>query len=291
VAIQKARTIIHEVLTKHKAGEVQVEFLQGRYRRYLSDLTSEETEPRREVDEAGSGEFHRDIIRLGSMPGQSLALHVNGSTSGTLGGFFELKFAGSNQTKVMGLTCFHVVEPDDTSPINVGTDTIEHWRQYGIKPGDNMARELKVDHPSPRAIQETTRALEKEIDKIQTSDFKLNEEPLSHDIEIKKGTKKRHLQAKRQLSDWKAFLNDIQTFDPGFGSVWATSGLKVGRAPSIDGGNHALPTIYDWALIEIPSNRVGSNTVSLTMYRNIYYTLSNCAIDPRGPQTKARPSA
>ncbi|KAJ5971650.1 uncharacterized protein N7479_001568 [Penicillium vulpinum] len=136
---------------------------------------------------------------------------------------------------------------------------VEQWHKNGIKPSDTMARELKVDHPSPRAIRDKTRALEKEIDRIQTPNYKLNEELLSYDQELRKSDEKKHLKAKEQLLNRQAFLHDIQTFDPGFGRVWAASGLKVGQAPSIDGGNNVLPRIYDWALIEIPRERMGNN--------------------------------
>ncbi|KAJ5374540.1 hypothetical protein N7517_006546 [Penicillium concentricum] len=257
-ATQEARDIINAVLLKYKPVEVQVKFLEGQYSRYASHL-SERNAPKRDVDEAGSRVFHDDIIQLQSLPGQSLALHGNDSTSGTLGDFFELKFPGSTHSTVMGLTCFHVIDPTTAPTVNVREDKVEQWRKSGIKPVDRMARELKVDHPSPRAIRNKTRALEKEIDKIQTPEYNLNEELVSYGVELKRGVKTRHLEASKQLRHLRALLGNLQAFDANFGRVWAASGLRIGQAASIDGGNNDLPTVHDWALIKVPRERAVRN--------------------------------
>ncbi|KGO59814.1 hypothetical protein PEX2_053920 [Penicillium expansum] len=239
-SVQPARNIINDVLKKHNVAEIEVEFLEGRQRRHSSDTESEEDgpKPKRDIEESG-GAFRPDVVRLRSLPGQSLALKENISCSGTFGGFFEIILPGIAKPKVVGITCFHVINPTEKNKMDIVRDRIRQWRKKGIKPNDTGASDLTVDHPSPRVVQEKTRSLGKKL---------------------RKGDEMMYLEAKQRLSDCERLLHDIQMFNPGFGKVWAASGFRTGQAPSINSGNHTLPTNYDWALIEVPHERVGRNT-------------------------------
>ncbi|CAI7572864.1 unnamed protein product [Penicillium glandicola] len=247
----------------HGLEEVRVQFPEARLSRRVCDSRSDdEAEPKRDVEEAGPGEFHQDVVRLRSMPGQSLALDENVDSSGTFGGFFEIKLPGITQPKVVGLTCFHVIDLTEKHKGETSKAKIRQWRTEGIKPNDKLTQNLKVAHPSRRAIRDKTRSLEKEIDTIQTPQYKLSETLVSCGDKLRKGDKMMYLEVKQQLSDCKALLHDIHMFDPSFGKVWAASGYRTGKAPSVNKGKHSLPTCYDWALIEVPRERVGSNTKS-----------------------------
>lgn len=260
---QPARSIITDILKKHKVAEVEVEFLEGHFRRHASDPESEEDEPKskRDTEECG-GVFHLDVVRLPSMPGQSLALKENASASGTFGGFFEVTLPGIPEPKVMGITCFHVINPTEKGKSDRAKLVIRKWREEGIKPNDKMAKHLKVDHPSRRAVKEKTRELEKEVADIQTPTYMLWDELVINEQDLRKGNRMMYEAAKQRLLDCKASIQELKGFDPGFGKVWAASGFRTGQAPSIDSGKNRLPTNYDWALIEVPRERVGRNIVS-----------------------------
>jgi hypothetical protein len=169
---------------------------------------------------------------------------------------------------VVGVTCFHVINPTENGKGDNVKAIIRTWRQQGINPdGDNMAKHLTVFHPSSRAIKENTQFLKKEIEKLQTPQYKLCQDLLGCGQKLRKGDEIVYLQAKKQISDSEALLSDIQDFDPRFGRVWAASGFRIAQAPSINSGANRLPTNYDWALIEVPRERVGRNTVSLAAER------------------------
>ncbi|KAJ5961490.1 hypothetical protein N7501_006431 [Penicillium viridicatum] len=259
-SFEPARNIIDDILKKHKVTEVEVEFLEGQFRRHASDPESEEHEPKpkRDTEECG-GFFHQDVVRLPSLPGQSLALKENASASGTFGGFFEVTLPGITEPKVMGLTCFHVINPTEKGKSYKAKFIIRKWRKEGIMPNDTMAKHLKVDHPSPRAIHEKTRALKKEVADIQSPTYMLLDDLVTNEQDIRKGDSMRYEADKRRLLNCKALLKQLEDFDAGFGKVWAASGFRRGQAPSIDSGEHRLSTNYDWALIEVPRQRVGHN--------------------------------
>ncbi|CAI7661433.1 unnamed protein product [Penicillium crustosum] len=257
---QPARSIIADILKKHKVAEVEVKFLEGHFHRHASDPDSEEDEPKpkRDTVECG-GMFHPDVVRLPSMPGQSLALKENASASGTFGGFFEVTLPGTPEPKIMGITCFHVINPTEEGKSDQAKLVIRKWREEGIKPNDPMAKHLKVDHPSRRVVQEKIRALEKEVADIQNPTYMLWDGLVTNDQDLGKGAKMMYETAKQQLLDCRSSIQEIKVFNPGFGKVWAASGFRTGQAPSIDNGKNCLPTNYDWALIEIPRERVGRN--------------------------------
>lgn len=85
--------------------------------------------------------------------------------------------------------------------------------------------------------------------------------------------------AKTQMVDCQTFIHDLEDFDPRFGRVWAASGFRVRHALTIEGGRHKKPTNCDWALIEVPDERLSSNTVSLAIESVTIYAESNCSLD------------
>ncbi|OQE17814.1 hypothetical protein PENFLA_c023G01193 [Penicillium flavigenum] len=263
-AIEKARQTINGILKKYNLAEMRIVFPEGRFSRHASDAEAEEAEPKpkRDLMEAG-GVFHPDVVRIRSVPGQSLALKEDASSSGTFGGFFEITLPGIGKPKVVGITCFHVINPTLKEKGDMAKATIMKWREEGIKPKDGMAQHLTVSHPSPHAIKENIQLLKKEVDKIQTPNYKLFDELVGYGGKLRKGDGMAYTQAKERLSGCKALLRDIKELDAGFGRVWVASCFRPAQAASIDDGMNLLPTNYDWALIEVPPERVGGNTSPL----------------------------
>lgn len=66
--------------------------------------------------------FSCDVVRGPAMLGQSLAPSGNDKSSGTLGGFIQLKSPTTGQWRTYALTCFHCVLPEDAHlPANVAS--------------------------------------------------------------------------------------------------------------------------------------------------------------------------
>lgn len=266
--IEKSLKVINEILESHDLSDVRVEFIEDRTSGYSDDDEAKET-----------GVFDQRVIQFPSMPGQSLSLEENSESSGTLGGFFELKLPSPQEPKVVAITCFHVLNPTEVGKTATTKARIQRWREEGIQPDDQEASNLKVYHPSPRMIREKTRALKKEVSSIQTPSYILWDELAANDQPLRKGDKMMYEGAKQQMLDCKAFIQGLKDFDPGFGRVWAASGFRVRQALTIDGGRHKKPTSCDWALIEVPDERVSSNTVSSAIESITMYAESNCSLD------------
>ncbi|KAK4865539.1 hypothetical protein LT330_009327 [Penicillium expansum] len=247
--IEKSTKIINEILGNHNLSDVDIDFVECKTSGWANDAADRET-----------GVLDRRVLQSPSMPGQSLSLEENSESAGTLGGFFELKLPGSKKPKVVAVTCFHVLNPTETSKTVVTKDTIRRWRKDGIDPNDKTTSDLIVHHPGPRAIREKSRSLEKEIVDIQSPTYKLWNELVTNGQDLRKGSKMMYLEAKERLTDCEAFLQDLKDFDPGFGKVWAASGFRTRQAPSTQRGQHKKPTNCDWALVEVPDGRLSANT-------------------------------
>ncbi|KAJ6185852.1 hypothetical protein N7519_007153 [Penicillium mononematosum] len=105
---RKARDTINDIPEKYNLAGMAVAFSEDQFRMHSSHAESEEDEPKpkRDVEEI-SGVFHPDVVRIPSMPGQSLALKENESSSGTFGDFFEIALPGLAEPVVEIRTCFH----------------------------------------------------------------------------------------------------------------------------------------------------------------------------------------
>ncbi|KAJ5416202.1 hypothetical protein N7465_004897 [Penicillium sp. CMV-2018d] len=247
--IEKSLEIVNEILETLDLSDVRVEFIEDQTSWCADDDEAQET-----------GVFDRRVIQSPSMPGQSLSLEENSKSSGTLGGFFELKLPGSQEPKVVAVTCFHVLNPTEKGKTAATKTRIRRWRKEGILPDDQETSDLTVYHPSPRAIQEKAGALKKQVADIQSPRYILWDELASNDQPLRKGDRMMYEGDKQQLLNCKTFIQDLKDFDPGFGRVWAASGSRTRKALTIQSGRHKEPTCCDWALIEIPDERLSSNT-------------------------------
>jgi hypothetical protein len=238
---------IRKLLISSNLREVAVEFVQGEFTR-----------------ESNGNELDRRAIRPPSMLGQSLALDgVSGS--GTFGGFVELKLPGEKRYRAMALTCFHCINPSEKGADSTLVETIRSWRQEGIKPVDSLRTKLQVQQPSSTAVEEKIKSLKDEVRTIEENqqyiDFR--EVGSIEDIELQLGRHAARIFSNmdKTLSELKDFLREINAFqaeDRGsFGPVYAGSGFRITGKPSSN---------LDWALIEIPDNRVGDNIVRLQCF-------------------------
>ncbi|KAK4866864.1 hypothetical protein LT330_008027 [Penicillium expansum] len=235
---------IRELLDKNYLSGVAVEFVQGYFARGGTSLSG------RELD--------RRAVQMPSVLGQSLALE-DAHNSGTLGGFLELKMPGQDYITV-GLTCFHCVNPSEKGLDPKLLTRVRLWRQNGIAPDDDMRTRLQLEHPSSSAIKEKVRSLENEIrelegDKEYIQLCKLVSEGLQG--QLGRRADQIFFNMSKTLSDLKGFLQDIKRFQAAkrasFGPVYAASGFRATASTNGKASN------LDWALIEVPHDRVGEN--------------------------------
>lgn len=242
---------IRELLDSNYLSGVAVNFVRGDFVRGASGLNAEELD--------------RRAIQLPSMPGQSLALN-NASGSGTLGGFLELKMPGEAKYRTMALTCFHCVNPRETGLDRALVKRLRVWRQEGIAPDDDMRTELQVQHPSRTAVKEKIKSLKDAIHAIEENEEYVQFSELEGDIESICGrhAAKAFSRMTSTLCELKEFFQDIEAFkqaDRGyFGPVYAGSGFRETCSTT--------PSNLDWALIEVPHDRVGENIVKLLFSRD-----------------------
>ncbi|KXG51840.1 uncharacterized protein PGRI_092330 [Penicillium griseofulvum] len=158
----------------------------------------------------------------------------------------------------MALTCFHCINPSEKGADPTLVETIRSWRQEGIKPVDSLRTKLQDQQPSSTAVEEKIKSLKDEIRTIEENqqyiDFR--EVGSIEDIELQLGRHAARMFSNmdKTLSELKDFLREINAFQAenrgSFGPVYAGSGFRITGKPSSN---------LDWALIEIPDDRVGDN--------------------------------
>ncbi|KAJ5522505.1 hypothetical protein N7527_006620 [Penicillium freii] len=202
LSIERSLEIVNEILKSHDLSDVRVEFIEDQTSWCADDDEAQET-----------GVFDRRVIQSPSMSGQSLSLEENSESSGTLGGFFELKLPGSQEPKVVAVTCFHVLNPTEKGKTAATKTRIRQWRKERIQPDDQETSDLTVYHPSPRAIQEKAGVLKKQVADIQSPRYILWDELATNDRPLRKGDRMMYEGDKQQLLSCKALLKEPEDFD------------------------------------------------------------------------------
>ncbi|KAJ6185129.1 hypothetical protein N7519_006430 [Penicillium mononematosum] len=240
-SIAKIRGLLDEI----SLSSVSVEFVPGDFTREASGLHKEQLD--------------RRVLHQPSMIGQSLAPRGTYG-SGTLGGFIEIKLPGQSSYKTLALTCFHCVNPseEDLDPDLV--ERVRMWREKGVEPDDDLRRELQMEHPSSMAMEDKIASLTDEIQGIETSEqYGQFRELEGEDIESMLGrtAARTFTRMKDTLSNLNDFLGEIEAFKSdnraAFGHVYAASGFRT--TPPASG----ITMNLDWALIEVPNDRIGHN--------------------------------
>ncbi|CAG7952790.1 unnamed protein product [Penicillium nalgiovense] len=223
---------IRRLLDDHKLWKVAVEFVRGSHVRGVSDLIGKELD--------------RRALQLPCMLGESLALK-GAHNPGTLGGLLELKMPGKADYITVGLTCLHCLNPCEKGLDPEFLDRVRVWRNEGIKPEDNLRTRLRVEHPSPNTIKVKIASLQDEICGIeQNEEYVRLCDLVSEGLQGQLGRRAEQtfLSMRRNLSELKSFLREMEKFRANFGSVFAASGFRTTE----DGKSSNL----DWALVEIP---------------------------------------
>lgn len=246
---EKTTYHIRRLLRENNLWDVGVEFVKGDIFRCGGLM-------RKELD--------RRAIQLPCMIGESLGME-NAYSSGTLGGLLELKIPGQADYITVGLTCFHILNPSEKGLDPAFRDRVRLWRKEGIKPEDSMRHRIQVLHPSASAIKDKVEALGEEIRPIEQDEaFARYRRLESEGLEDQLGCRavQRFSRMARTLSELKGFRSDIERFQQSrreyFGPVYAASGFRTTAS-----SNGKPPSSLDWALIEIPHDRIGENTVRL----------------------------
>ncbi|OQE26969.1 hypothetical protein PENFLA_c006G10574 [Penicillium flavigenum] len=183
------------------------------------------------------------------MFGESLTLK-GAHNSGTLGGLLELKMPGKADYITVGLTCFHCVNPSQKGLDPEFLARVRVWRNEGIDPEDNLRTRLQVEHPSPNTIKVKISSLQDEICGIEKNEeYARLCDLVSEGLQGQLGrrAKQTFLGMRKNLSELKSFLREMEKFRTNFGSVFAASGFRTTE----DGNSSNL----DWALVEIPRGR------------------------------------
>ncbi|KAJ5251078.1 hypothetical protein N7489_001488 [Penicillium chrysogenum] len=230
---------IQRLLDDHKLSKVAVKFVSGRLARGAYDLMGKELD--------------RRVLQVPCMLGESIALK-GAHNSGTLGGLLELKMPGKAEYLTVGLTCFHCVNPSEKGMDPQFLARVHVWRDEGIAPDDNLRTRLEVENPSPNAIKVKIASVRDEICGIeQNEEYARLCDLVSEGLQGQLGRRAEQtfLGITKNLSELKSFLREMEKFRANFGSVFAASGFRT--------TNDCKSSNLDWALVEIPSDRVGDN--------------------------------
>lgn len=183
--------------------------------------------------------------------GNSIGVKGSTASAGTFGCFLRLK--KGSQWKTLGLTCHHVVLP---SPNN--HPSAQLYELYGIRPDENPT--IFMDMPSLLDHQETTECYKATIKALQTKEYEIIGRKIADSSDFVIPSERREYdQTSRDIAKKKEDLNNAEEFfalgHQNFGKVWAASGLRQAYPPSTPAHS------FDWALINVPPNRVYPNRV------------------------------
>lgn len=184
--------------------------------------------------------------------GNSIGVKGSTASAGTFGCFLRLK--KGSQWKILGLTCHHVVLP---SPNN--HPSAQLYELYGIRPEENHA--IFMDMPSLLDHQETTESYKATIKALQTKEYVSIGRKIADSSDFVMPSERREYDRNaRDIAKTEEDLHRAEEFfalgHQNFGKVWAASGLRQAFPPSTPAHS------FDWALVDIPPNRVYPNRVS-----------------------------
>jgi hypothetical protein len=143
---------------------------------------------------------------------------------------------------------------------------LSHWKRNEVKAHDSDAANfLKVCQPSLGDLRRRIAEQRKKIEDYETPDFQKMEEDLANGEfivpkqltkhNVFKGLVNREKELQAQFED---FLNGGNTH---LGHVFAGSGLYSAKKSATIQSSE-LPSIRDWALVDVEDARMGDNTVS-----------------------------
>ncbi|XHF98278.1 hypothetical protein AWENTII_001838 [Aspergillus wentii] len=181
--------------------------------------------------------------------GYSLALR-DSLGGGTFGGWIELQDPDTDQWRKFGITCSHSALPE-------GSIDTERWRWDGLylSSETNAVTKLELDSPSSEDLQHHFNWHDKKIrETLKDPSFISRQTTLENGGFLSSTHEKIH----QMTIEVSAVCEDKKQKDR-LGHVFAASSQRV--RPAVSFLSH-LPTTMDWALINVPPNRIGDNKVS-----------------------------
>ncbi|CEJ57254.1 hypothetical protein PMG11_05954 [Penicillium brasilianum] len=232
------------------------------------DILFRKDEIRRHVEDP---ELPQAACTKFAQPGVSLGIHSSTAGSSTLGGLVELQFP-DQKWRTFGITCFHAVyapERNRQTLIQVpgASEAFRRWKDHPVRPGNPMAPQLlRVDHPSLSDLRRAVASLAGGIADLKSDKFREIEKQLRardtdpDDVFVNPKDEAKYHGTVRTIDAFEQqhqfFQSFIQNETYLLGPVFAGSGLWRARAGQ---DQRQDLTIVDWALIEIPKERLGEN--------------------------------
>lgn len=123
-----------------------------------------------------------DSWQMPTLVGRSVGIGGDNPSAGTLGGFLRLVFANGS-TKVVGVTCYHVVYPEKSKKVREAQSTKEPgivresqaaefgeardriWDRYGIRP-DDARNKIVVEQPSRMDFEDNLKDAEDRLRRL-----------------------------------------------------------------------------------------------------------------------------
>ena len=245
------------------------------------------------------------------------SIGVQGRT-GTLGGFLKVKYAG--QVYTMALTCHHVIRSKTISEgkgqsclgnsflfstfsrnflVNLRTNYAPDEDANGLC-ADLTRKSIRIHAPSDLDFEETVKYSQNAVHELQeliqgadidSNDTERYRRPGLKTLVEEWGQTAREPDLRRATSNYEDLQNkiaELKSFNRGFGSVFASSGLTRYYGPAKQGEMKSWGLAIDWALIMVDSDRVGDNYVpppgTLGTIGN--FLISDTRGDPPQPREK-----
>ncbi|EPS29030.1 hypothetical protein PDE_03976 [Penicillium oxalicum 114-2] len=211
-----------------------------------------------------------DAITQAVYPGVSLGIHSSMAGSSTLGGLVELHWRGK-PSRIFALTAFHCVYPPHgrrQGPLATGRaqEVFKRWETSPLRPQERTQVQglLEIDHPSLEDLKNTLEDLDLYIQRTETRRFRdiaqaIRSQEADPNMCFVDPRDRNWYNTQRQASETLRRQRDkvrsfIERETYTLGPVFAGSELWRSQ-------NHTYrPFILDWALIEIPEERRGTNT-------------------------------
>lgn len=258
------RDLIADILKRSNLPMVAVEIVKDKRVSLMADVKEEKG-------------FKMELLDGRAMAGGPIAHIKNNAAPGTLGGFVELQNPKNLKWYCFALTCFHVVNPQNSDLRGQELAAVQKWRNRGLSmqntkeavaDGKLAEQYLLTSHPTLRAKKEQIGFHQGSIDDYHHIAM------YSHGLELMRLGLFETLSERKQASwnfhnsvvkDCEKRIDDIEKFFHNsrniLGPVKCASGFRSKNLHTLDGASY--PTNLDWALVKVDTNkRPPSNKVN-----------------------------
>lgn len=146
---------------------------------------------------------------------------------------------------------------------------LKNWDAKGIHFRDsNAQKELRLNHPSSEDLKSQLDELRKQVMEIEENPrFKQRKELVDEGLrkDLSRSDQNQWIADTNAIGQARGFQKELTRFIAGqeydFGFVAAASGFQTARASTMP--SDLSKSSLDWALIDVPSRRLGKNIVSI----------------------------